>query len=115
MHGNRSGRAVMSHAHKADKLLIKPAAGARPAPPCKPDSSLPRHANTANTLTRHNPHDDTNPGHRPRQTDPPSLTDALTTDGGAGTQRCLTLWPVSLCLRYPLSETSWLAWASVRG
>jgi hypothetical protein len=23
----------MSHAHEADKLLIKPAAGARPAPP----------------------------------------------------------------------------------
>jgi hypothetical protein len=26
----------MSHADKADKLLIKPTAGARPAPPCTP-------------------------------------------------------------------------------
>jgi hypothetical protein len=26
----------MSHANKADKLLIKPTAGARPAPPCTP-------------------------------------------------------------------------------
>ena len=34
----------MSHAHKADKLLIKPAAGARPAPPCHPDKSAPKHA-----------------------------------------------------------------------
>src|SRR6266540_3482695 len=34
----------MSHAEKADKLLIKPAAGARPAPPCRPDGSFPRHA-----------------------------------------------------------------------
>jgi hypothetical protein len=31
--GNRGGRTVMSHAEKADRLLIKPAAGARPAPP----------------------------------------------------------------------------------
>ena len=34
----------MSHAGEADRLLIKPAAGARPAPPCRPDSSFPRHA-----------------------------------------------------------------------
>src|SRR5215204_4008067 len=34
----------MSHAHKADKLLIKPAAGARSAPPRCPDKSFPRHA-----------------------------------------------------------------------
>src|SRR5437764_780370 len=34
----------MSHASKADKLLIKPAAGARPAPPRHADSSFPRHA-----------------------------------------------------------------------
>jgi hypothetical protein len=31
--GNRGGRTVMSHADEADKLLVKPAAGARPAPP----------------------------------------------------------------------------------
>jgi hypothetical protein len=58
----------------ADKLLIKPAAGARPAPPCEPDGSLPRHEETVNTLTSHDHHDDTNPGERPRQTDPSSLT-----------------------------------------
>jgi hypothetical protein len=33
MQGNRGGRTVMSHALRADKLLIKPAAGAGPAPP----------------------------------------------------------------------------------
>jgi hypothetical protein len=33
MQGNRGGKTVMSHALRADKLLIKPAAGARPAPP----------------------------------------------------------------------------------
>jgi hypothetical protein len=33
MQGNRGGRTVMSHAPRADKLLIKPTAGARPAPP----------------------------------------------------------------------------------
>ena len=34
----------MSHAEKADKLLIKPAAGARPASPRHSDGSDPRHA-----------------------------------------------------------------------
>jgi hypothetical protein len=33
MQGNHGGRTVISHAEEADKLLIKPAAGARPAPP----------------------------------------------------------------------------------
>src|SRR5439155_27142715 len=33
MQGNRGGKTVISHASTADKLLIKPAAGARPAPP----------------------------------------------------------------------------------
>ena len=49
----------MSHAHKADKLLIKPAAGARPAPPCHPDGSFPRHAHAASHPTSHKQHGDT--------------------------------------------------------
>jgi hypothetical protein len=32
----------MSHAHKADKLLIKPAAGARPAPPHTRGQIIPK-------------------------------------------------------------------------
>ena len=71
MHGIRSGKTVMSHAPDgADKLLIKPTAGARPAPPCHPDRSLLRHATTANTLTSHEQHDDNHPGNGPRQTAP---------------------------------------------
>jgi hypothetical protein len=32
----------MSHAKKADELLIKPAAGARPAPPCTRGQFIPK-------------------------------------------------------------------------
>ena len=32
----------MSHAHQADKLLIKPAAGARPAPPGRREQIIPK-------------------------------------------------------------------------
>src|SRR5438045_362201 len=32
----------MSHAGKADKLLIKPTAGARPASPCTPGRFIPK-------------------------------------------------------------------------
>lgn len=32
----------MSHANEADKLLIKPAAGARPAPPHSPGQIIPK-------------------------------------------------------------------------
>jgi len=32
----------MSHAREADKLLIKPAAGARPAPPCTRRQIIPK-------------------------------------------------------------------------
>ena len=32
----------MSHAEKADKLLIKPTAGARPASPCTPGRFIPK-------------------------------------------------------------------------
>ena len=32
----------MSHASRADKLLIKPTAGARPAPPCTRGQIIPK-------------------------------------------------------------------------
>src|SRR5438132_9395218 len=41
----------MSHAHKADKLLIKPAAGARPAPPHTRGRIIPK-ARTRRPVTR---------------------------------------------------------------
>src|SRR6266545_7693720 len=41
----------MSHAHKADKLLIKPAAGARPAPPHTRRRIIPK-ARTQRPVTR---------------------------------------------------------------
>ena len=48
----------MSHAHKADKLLIKPAAGARPAPPrTRTDHSQGTHT-AANPMTSHTRHDE---------------------------------------------------------
>jgi hypothetical protein len=49
----------MSHAHRADKLLIKPAAGARPAPPRRLDGSFARHARRPVTRTSHKRHGDT--------------------------------------------------------
>jgi hypothetical protein len=66
MRGNRGGRTVMSHAAKADELLIKPAAGARPAPPHTRRQIIPK-ARTQQP--------DNQPGDGPRQTDPPILTD----------------------------------------
>src|SRR5437868_15052924 len=60
----------MSHAHKADKLLIKPAAGARPAPPCRLDSSFPRHA--TRPVTRRVTSSTETPGWRRPQTDRPA-------------------------------------------
>ena len=41
----------MSHAHEADKLLIKPAAGARPAPPHTRGQIIPK-ARTRRPVTR---------------------------------------------------------------
>jgi hypothetical protein len=60
----------MSHAQKADKLLIKPAAGARPAPPCRPDGSFPRHARRP--VTRRVTSGTETPGWRRPQTDRPA-------------------------------------------
>src|SRR5919201_2765787 len=60
----------MSHGHKADKLLIKPAAGARPAPPCCPDRSFLRHA--TRQVTRRVTDNTETPGWRRPQTDRPA-------------------------------------------
>ena len=48
----------MSHAIKADELLIKPAAGARPAPPHHPHR-IPTARKTASHKTSHKQHGDT--------------------------------------------------------
>jgi hypothetical protein len=64
----------MSHAHRADRLLIKPATGARPAPPrTQTDHSQGTHK-AARHLMSHRQHGDNQAGNGPRQTDPPSLT-----------------------------------------
>jgi hypothetical protein len=63
----------MSHAHRADKLLIKPAAGARPAPPRTPRQIIPKARKAASHLTSHKRHGRHQAGNGPRQT-PPSLT-----------------------------------------
>jgi hypothetical protein len=66
----------MSHANEADKLLIKPAAGARPAPPRTRRQIIAKARSTAaRHLTSHTRHDNNQAGDGPRQTDPPSLTD----------------------------------------
>ena len=64
----------MSHAEKADKLLIKPAAGARPAPPRTRGQIIPKEHTAASHLTSHTRHDDNQAGNKPRQTNPTSLT-----------------------------------------
>ena len=48
----------MSHAEQTDRLLIKPAAGARPAPPCTRRQFIPK-ARTASHPTSHKRHGDT--------------------------------------------------------
>ena len=66
----------MSHADKADRLLIKPAAGARPAPPCTRGQIIRKArihaARHPKSHTRHGGHQ---AGNGLRQTDPSSLTD----------------------------------------
>src|SRR5882757_9470243 len=61
----------MSHASKADKLLIKPAAGARPAPPRTRGQIIPK-ARTRRPVTRRVTHDTATPGWRRPQTDRPA-------------------------------------------
>lgn len=62
----------MSHASRADKLLIKPAAGARPAPP-HTRGQITHQA--ASHLTSHARHGDNQAGNSARQNHRPSLTD----------------------------------------
>jgi hypothetical protein len=64
----------MSHAPRADRLLIKPAAGARPAPPRSHGQIIPKTRKAAGPLTSHMRHDEHQAGDGPRQTDPTSLT-----------------------------------------
>jgi len=64
----------MSHAQRADKLLIKPATGARPAPPRTQTDHFQGTPKAASHLTSHRQHGDNQAGNGPRQTDPPSLT-----------------------------------------
>ena len=65
----------MSHADKADKLLIKPAAGARPASTAhtRTDHSQGTHT-AASHLTSHTRHGNNQAGNGPRRTGRPSLT-----------------------------------------
>ena len=61
----------MSHAPRADKLLIKPAAGARPAPPHTRGQFI-RKARTQRPVTRRVTQARRQPGWQPPQTDQPS-------------------------------------------
>ena len=58
----------MSHAGMADKLLIKPAASARPAPPRTRGQIIPK-ARTKRPVTRRVTRGTTTPGWRASQTD----------------------------------------------
>ena len=61
----------MSHAHRADRLLIKPAAGVAAHAQTDHSQGTPK---AAGPLTSHMRHDNNQPRDGPRQTDPPSLT-----------------------------------------
>jgi hypothetical protein len=65
----------MSHAEKADKLLIKPAAGARPASPRRSDGSFPKHARRP--VTRRVTSSTETSGWRRPQTDRPAESHSL--------------------------------------
>jgi hypothetical protein len=64
----------MSHAKTADRLLIKPAAGARPAPPRTRTVHSQGTHTAASHLTSHTRHGDNQAGNCPRQTNSASLT-----------------------------------------
>jgi hypothetical protein len=61
----------MSHASTADKLLIKPAAGARPAPPHTRGQIIPK-TRTRRPVTRRVTHGTATPGWQRPQTDRPA-------------------------------------------
>ena len=64
----------MGHACKADKLLIKPAAGARPAPPCTLGRFIPKARRGGQSPDESQAAQRHQAGDGLRQTDPPSLT-----------------------------------------
>ena len=65
----------MSHApSRADKLLIKPAAGARPAPPRTRGQIIPKARTAASHPTSHTRHGDNQARNCSRQTNLASLT-----------------------------------------
>jgi hypothetical protein len=64
----------MSHAPRADKLLIKPAAGARPAPPHARTVHAQATHTAASHPTSHTRHDDNQAGNTPDRLTQPSLT-----------------------------------------
>ena len=70
----------MSHAEKADKLLIKPAAGARPAPPRTRGRFIPK-ARTRRPVTRRVTRGTATPGWQWPQTDQPAESYRLLKDG----------------------------------
>ena len=77
----------MSHTPtRVDKLLIKPTAGARPAPPCHPDESLGK-ARPTRPVTRRVTSSSTTPGWQQPQTDQPAESHShpvrVTTEGCA--------------------------------
>jgi hypothetical protein len=61
----------MSHANTADKLLIKPAAGARPAPPRTRGQIIPKARTTASHPPSHTRHDEHQAGNHPQTDQPP--------------------------------------------
>jgi hypothetical protein len=78
----------MSHAETADELLIKPAAGARPAPPRTRGRIISQGTHrAASHPTSHTRHGNNQAGDGPRQTDPPSLTVPRRSVQRSGTQR----------------------------
>jgi hypothetical protein len=66
----------MSHAGKADRLLIKPTAGRQTGAAAHTQTVHSQGTHTAASHpTSHTRHGDNQAGNEPRQTNPPSLTD----------------------------------------
>jgi|SRR6516164_3867850 len=84
----------MSHAGMADKLLIKPAAGARPAPPRTRGQIIPK-ARTKRPVTRRVTRGTTTPGWRASQTDTLAESHSPLTDLGGRAVVCAS-GPLSL-------------------
>jgi hypothetical protein len=69
MHGNRGGKTVMSHAHRAGQAPDQANSGRQTGAALPPGQIIRKaHNHAANTLTSHEQHDDNHPGDGPRQT-----------------------------------------------